>query len=86
MLACHIRMVCVSTSVCVRTSNMTNFHENWYEHFVLGGHLKSASLNLLQHSAAIAILNMGTCGAGAELAKFTFRFRKMHHSTPCRNV
>ena len=68
-------MVCVSTSVWVRASNLTNFHETWYEHFVLGGHLKSASLNLLQQSGAIAILNMGTCGALVELAKFTFRFR-----------
>jgi hypothetical protein len=61
----------------VRTNNLTNFHETWYEHFVLGGHLKSAPLNLLQQSVAIAVIlvNMVTCRAGAELAKFTFRFR-----------
>ena len=68
-------MVCVSTSVCVRASNLTKFHETWYEHFVLGGHLNGPPLNLLRQSVAIAILNMGTCEAGAELAKFTSRFR-----------
>jgi hypothetical protein len=61
--------------VCARASHLTNFHETWYEHFVLGEDLKSAPLNLLQQSGAIAILNMGTCGAGAELVKFAFSFR-----------
>lgn len=59
----------------MRPSNLTNFHETWYEHSVLGGHPNSVPLNLLQQPVATAILNMGTCGAGTELAKFTFSFR-----------
>jgi hypothetical protein len=56
-------------------SDQLSRHLVLYEHFVLAGHPNSAPLNLLQQSVVIAILNMGTCGAGAESAKFTFRFR-----------
>ena len=59
----------------VCASNLTNFHETWYKHFALGGHLNSAPLNLLQQFVAIAALNMGTCGAGEALSTFAFRFR-----------
>jgi len=37
--------------------------------------LRQRTSNLLQQSVATATLNMGTCGAEAELAKFAFRSR-----------
>jgi hypothetical protein len=56
----------------VRPSNVTNFHETWYERSVLGGHPNSVPLSLLQQPVATAVLNVETCGAGA---KSTFSFR-----------